>query len=78
MLQHLLTRAENYRNVKRYMTYVLERFDKSDLKISDDQYLDPPVNQLYGLAGRSVAIESLMFVYDHLKYLQNRVIVKVL
>lgn len=60
------------------MIYVLERFDKSELKISDDQYLDLPANQLYGLAERCVAIESLMFVYDHLKYLQNRTIVEVI
>lgn len=55
------------------MPKVLEFFDNSSVKILDEKTNDYSWSTLFGLTERSIAIESVMFIYDHIKYIQNRV-----
>ena len=57
---------------------MLEFFDNSDLKISDEQATEYSFLVLSDLGQRSVAIESLLFAYNHLKYMKNRVSVSLI
>jgi len=65
--------SESYQNVRKYMPKLLEFFDDSNLKIGDDQSNEYSFMVLSDLCHRSIAIESVIFVHNHLKYLKNHV-----
>jgi len=57
------------------MPKLLEFFDNSNLKIADDQANEYSFMVLSDLCQRSIAIESILFAHNHLKYIKNCVYV---
>lgn len=58
------------------MAKVLDFFDNSDVKIPEDQNYDHSTSVLYDIIERSIAVESVLFAYDHLKLLKKRALVE--
>ena len=54
---------------------ILESFEGTPMRITDDQLKDFLNEALYGLSERSIAIESVLFIHTHLRYIKNRIMV---
>jgi len=57
------------------MPKIIEKFDKTVNEIPDDRANDYSFLVLSDLGHRSIAIESVLFTYNHLRYMQNRILV---
>ena len=67
----------SYMNLKSYIVRVIDYFEKG-LVIK----VEPPASMggtvLFDLGERTIATEAIFFIYNHLKYIQNRVTVKLI
>lgn len=57
------------------MIKILDFFDKSSLRIGQEEVVDHCSGPLFDIVPRSVGVESVVFVYKHVKYIQNRALV---
>ncbi len=59
------------------MPELIERFDTSSFSIEDEKASEYSFLMLSDLSKRSVAIESIFFVFNHLKYVKKFVFVRI-
>lgn len=57
------------------MPKIIEKFDNTVNEIPDEKANDYSFMVLSDLGNRSIAIESVLFTYNHLRYMQNRILV---
>jgi len=73
-LHDLYLYQKTYKYLRRYMPKIIEKFDPTENKISDDKVNDYSFLMLSDLGHRSIAIESVLFTYNHLRYMHNRIL----
>jgi hypothetical protein len=71
----LLILLESFRNIKTFVARIIDFFDNSNSKVENNFIIGGSV--MYDLGERTMANESISFLYNHLLYMQQRVLVEI-